>query len=106
MHLDFGRRLKPFVRLQNVSVLVNLADEFRRHKSLADARRGAEKFMIVQLYGYVAVIRSDHTAVVNALTDIADLFFDLVLVNHFDTPVYMIYFSSLLYNIKPQKSTL
>ena len=88
VHLDLRRRLKSLVRLQNIAVFVNFADEFRSHETLADARRGAEKLMLVQFDRDVAVVRRNHAAVVNTFADVANLFFNLVLVNHFDTPIF------------------
>ena len=87
VHLDFRRRFEPLVRLQHFPVFVHFADEFGSHEALADARRSAQKFVVVELDGNVTVVGCDHPAVVDTLADFANLFFDLVLVYHFCSPV-------------------
>ena len=83
MHLDLGGRTEAGICLDHVSVLVHLADVVRGHEALGHTGRRAEKLMIVQLDGNVAVIGCNHVAVVDSLADVTNLFLDFILVYHF-----------------------
>jgi hypothetical protein len=84
MHLDFGGGLKTGVCLDDLALAIYLADVFRCHKTLADARRGAQEEIFANPDGDVSVVGGNHSFVINAFADFAYLFFNLILGSHND----------------------
>ena len=81
MHLDLRRRFEARISMKHLAFLINLADIFRSHESLGNACRCAKECMIIQLYGNVSIVRCNHVAVVDSLSDVADLFLNFKLIN-------------------------
>ena len=96
VHLDFAGRFEPGIRLDHLSVFVYFTDIFGGHESLADAGRRAEKFVIVQFDGNIAVVRRDHPLVVNSLPDFANLLFNLKFVYHNDLLTSLLFYSYII----------
>ena len=82
MHLNLGRGLKTFVRLDHFAFRIHLADIFRRHKSLAHTSRRAKKFVVVQFHGKVTVIGCHHAPVVNSPANFTHFFLNFILIQH------------------------
>ena len=90
VHLDLRRGTEVSVCLQHISFCIDFTDELRSHESFGNTSRGAKELIVVQFYGNVSIVCSNHVAVVNAFSDVADLFFDFILVNsHENDPPYV-----------------
>ena len=64
--------------IQSVSY-THLADVFRGHKALADAGGSAEKFIVRNFDGDIAIIGGNHPLIINSLANVTDLLFDFIL---------------------------
>ncbi len=92
MHFNLGRGTEALVCLNHISLCVNLTDKFRGHKALGHACRCAEKFIVAQLDGDISIVCRNHVAVVDSFADVANLFFDFILVQcHF----FLLFFYAL-----------
>ena len=83
MHLNFGRRTEALVRLDYISLCIHLADEIRGHKAFGNTCGGAKEFIVIELYGNVAVIGRHHVTVVDSLSDVTHQFLKFILVLHY-----------------------
>ena len=90
VHFDLGRRTEVSVCLDYVSFGIYFTDVLRSHETFGNTGRGAKEFIVVQFYGNVSIVCSNHVPVINAFADVADLFFDFILVNsHENDPPYV-----------------
>ena len=71
--------------LDDIALCVHLTDIIRGHKALGYTGRRAQEFVVTEFDRNVAVICRNHVPVVDSLADVADLFFDFILVLHFDS---------------------
>ena len=85
VHLNLRRRLEIAVGLNHIALSIHLADILRGHEALGHAGRGAKELIVIQLYGNVSVVGGNHVSVVDPPADVTDLFFDFILVLHFDS---------------------
>ena len=85
MHLDLRGRLESAVRLNHISLGIHLTDILGSHKALGHPGGRTKILVVIQLHGNIAIVSRHHIPVVDPFTDITYLFFDLVLVLHFDS---------------------